>query len=468
MSPTTTSATAYGGAKLQTFDDFVTVHGILLAASGVPKSLHRLLYQKLTSEAFDGGDYFQVEQVEDGRQRRLVCLKESIGKDSNVFLVDHAWTFRLADAFNQLQEVPGLAERMAAMMCVDVETFQDEEKPAKEESNEKFDAMEIVMREVSKSKEEGADAVRWLELDELEIDDSMLVSLDIPSKFPNLLALSLYGNKLEDVEVVSKEITQLKNLRALWLNDNPIVKNGDGHLAEAILQGCPNLEIYNSKFTQNFGEFALGFCGGIYEKDNPGYPKSSDHSLRIITSLDLSNRDIHNLINKAFTPVELPTLSYLNLRGNPIDENSFDELVNLLKGFNSLESLEVDIPGPLGDSAVDILESLPRILLLNGVEASQVLETEKVVIDSVLQPRFPEWVAGEPLPHRVIRAMWLYLMTYRLADEEKIDETSIWYVMDELGSALRHSDKPNFRVAPFLFMPDGTLDSALRFSSLSI
>lgn len=36
--------------------------------------------------------------------------------------------------------------------------------------------------------------------------------------------------------------------------------------------------------------------------------------------------------------------------------------------------------------------------------------------------------------------------------------------MDELGSALRHSDEPNFRVAPFLFMPEGTLASAVRLS----
>ncbi|KAG5006280.1 hypothetical protein JHK85_024822 [Glycine max] len=34
--------------------------------------------------------------------------------------------------------------------------------------------------------------------------------------------------------------------------------------------------------------------------------------------------------------------------------------------------------------------------------------------------------------------------------------------MDELGSALRHSDEPNFRVAPFLFMPKGNLSSAVR------
>lgn len=36
--------------------------------------------------------------------------------------------------------------------------------------------------------------------------------------------------------------------------------------------------------------------------------------------------------------------------------------------------------------------------------------------------------------------------------------------MDELGSGLRHSDEPNFRVAPFLFMPEGNLASAVRLS----
>jgi tubulin--tyrosine ligase-like protein 12 len=38
--------------------------------------------------------------------------------------------------------------------------------------------------------------------------------------------------------------------------------------------------------------------------------------------------------------------------------------------------------------------------------------------------------------------------------------------MDEFGSALRHSDEPNFRVAPFLFMPECNLASAVRFSSI--
>lgn len=42
------------------------------------------------------------------------------------------------------------------------------------------------------------------------------------------------------------------------------------------------------------------------------------------------------------------------------------------------------------------------------------------------------------------------------------------YVMDELGSALRHSDEPNFRVSPFLYMPDGKLASAIRFSFFAV
>lgn len=38
--------------------------------------------------------------------------------------------------------------------------------------------------------------------------------------------------------------------------------------------------------------------------------------------------------------------------------------------------------------------------------------------------------------------------------------------MDELGSAVRHSDAPNFQVAPFMYLPDGTLQSAIRFELL--
>lgn len=68
-------------------------------------------------------------------------------------------------------------------------------------------------------------------------------------------------------------------------------------MADEILQGCPSLEIYNSCFTPNYGLWALGFCGDIFGKDNPGCVLQ-DKPLCSVTSLDLSNRSIHNLVNK--------------------------------------------------------------------------------------------------------------------------------------------------------------------------
>ncbi|XP_044464810.1 tubulin--tyrosine ligase-like protein 12 isoform X2 [Mangifera indica] len=457
--------------RIETYEDFIKVHGLLLAASGLPQSLHRQLFQKLTTDTFDGGDFFQIEPCEEGRQRRLLLTSDSMPKHSNVFLVDHAWTFRLSDAYKQLQEVPGLAQRMASLMCVDIDVASDSEETdtvngASHENGVMSNVEEVLQSEIRYAREKGDGTVKWLELEELNIDDDMLLSLNLSSEFPDLQALSLCGNKLENVEIVVQEVTKFKNLRALWLNNNPVLEKCDCNMEVAILQGCPRLEIFNSYFTSKFGEWALCFCGEVYVKDKPSTLQQNDHPLQSVTSLDLSDRCIHNLLNEAFSPAELPSISHLNIRGNPLEHNTICELLELLKGFPSLQSLEVDIPGPLGESAIEILESLPSLSVLNGVSASKILDDGKHVIDSILQPRLPEWTADQPLTDRVLSAMWLYLMTYRLADEEKIDETSVWYVMDELGSALRHSDQPNFRVAPFLFMPEGKLVSAVSYTIL--
>lgn len=451
---------------IKSYEDFLNAHGLLLMASGLPESLYRQLFHKLSGETFDGGDFFQIEPCEDGLQRRLVLTSEFMAKESNVFLIDHAWTFRLPDAPKQLVEVPGLVERMAALMCVDTDhNVGDEDTTYDANSNiGKMSVEEILENEILRAKETSGDGMKWLELEELDIDDDKLLTLDIPDKCPNLIALSLLGNKITRLETVVEGISKLKHLRALWLNDNPVLEKCDSNMTGAILREFPKLEIFNSRFTRNYGEWALGFCGGIYGKDNPG--GDGDHQLQNLTSLDLSNRCINNLNNEAFAPLKFPHLSYLNLRGNPMEENSTHELLEILRRFPSLNSLEVDIPGPLGESALEILESLPSLFLLNGVKASKISEVEKHVIDSRLQPRLPEWHPDESVADLVLNAMWLYLMTYRLADEEKIDETSVWYVMDELGSALRHSDEPNFRVAPFLYMPDGNLSSAVSFSIL--
>jgi tubulin--tyrosine ligase-like protein 12 len=103
MSP---AAVPCGDERIRSFQDFARVHQFLLSAAGIPLPLHRRLYRKLADEVFDGGERFSVEPCEGGRQRRLLLASETtLGSESDVFLVDHAWSFRLADALKQVTVV---------------------------------------------------------------------------------------------------------------------------------------------------------------------------------------------------------------------------------------------------------------------------------------------------------------------------------------------------------------------------
>ena len=90
-------------------------------------------------------------------------------------------------ACGQLLEVPGLAERMASLMCVDVDMNLDED--AKEEEVDQQSVWELLESEIHGAKEKGNDSVRWLELEDLQIDDDTLLSLDLPTKFPVFLSV---------------------------------------------------------------------------------------------------------------------------------------------------------------------------------------------------------------------------------------------------------------------------------------
>lgn len=46
---------------------------------------------------------------------------------------------------------------------------------------------------------------------------------------------------------------------------------------------------------------------------------------------------------QTFSPLHLPALSYLNLRGNPLEQNSISDLRRILTGFPGLQSLEVTL-----------------------------------------------------------------------------------------------------------------------------
>lgn len=112
---------------LSKFKEFVHLHRNQLSSSGVPEHLWRTLSRKLRHQTFDAGNAFQLLMIEyddDEKDREdplyaVVVSKPGGIKASStqdIYLIDHAWTYRLHNARNQLKQVPALLNRLAKMM----------------------------------------------------------------------------------------------------------------------------------------------------------------------------------------------------------------------------------------------------------------------------------------------------------------------------------------------------------------
>lgn len=68
----------------------------------------------------------------------------------------------------------------------------------------------------------------------------------------------------------------------------------------------------------------------------------------------------------------------------------------------------------------------------------------------------------EAVMNFVTKWMWNYSQTYSVANNYNVeDRLPVWYIMDEFGSAIQHSDHPNFRLVPFVFCPEQVAYSIL-------
>jgi tubulin--tyrosine ligase-like protein 12 len=125
------------------YECFLRRHQYQLVLSRIPKHFYRCLYEKMKNEIFDSGSYFQLCPVSDDQdqdheeeelqetynseRRYYVSTLDNIVLDPHddenaIFLIDHAWTYRIKDARNNLQQIPNLYERMASLMNIDAET----------------------------------------------------------------------------------------------------------------------------------------------------------------------------------------------------------------------------------------------------------------------------------------------------------------------------------------------------------
>jgi tubulin--tyrosine ligase-like protein 12 len=122
------------------YNQFLQTHEFQLVFNNIPKHLHRRLYEKMKNEIFDSGSYFQLCPVDDDNEdlekpfnperRFYVSTIENVlldpDSDENaIFLIDHAWSYRIKDARNNLNSIPNLCDRMASLMHVNSHVKED-------------------------------------------------------------------------------------------------------------------------------------------------------------------------------------------------------------------------------------------------------------------------------------------------------------------------------------------------------
>ncbi|KAJ9600254.1 hypothetical protein L9F63_009430 [Diploptera punctata] len=109
---------------ISAFHNFVAYHSFQLESSGVPKHFWEVLCKKLNDQIFDAGNTFELLKFEcENRQTWKVTISREDGVDIqdpiHIYLIDHAWTYRVGEAKHHLRVVSGLLERMKSLMSIE-------------------------------------------------------------------------------------------------------------------------------------------------------------------------------------------------------------------------------------------------------------------------------------------------------------------------------------------------------------
>jgi len=92
------------------FKTFTQTHGTQLDTIGLPQHLRSRLFQKLQKEEFDIGN--KVKIIIDPEGKKMIGTVEKIDEEEDVYLIDHAWTFRYYEAYEFLRNNKKLRYRM--------------------------------------------------------------------------------------------------------------------------------------------------------------------------------------------------------------------------------------------------------------------------------------------------------------------------------------------------------------------
>ena len=111
-----------------TFESFIESHKPQLLSLGIPNLHWKTLFHKLNGEIFDAGNNFTMHEVEKG-DWEVVGANIRTSDPDCIFLIDHAWTYEIPFARDQLVKHPDLLARMLDLMGISNEHLDPSKTP---------------------------------------------------------------------------------------------------------------------------------------------------------------------------------------------------------------------------------------------------------------------------------------------------------------------------------------------------
>ncbi|KAF9583170.1 Tubulin--tyrosine ligase-like protein 12 [Lunasporangiospora selenospora] len=116
----------------------------------------------------------------------------------------------------------------------------------------------------------------------------------------------------------------------------------------------------------------------------------------------------------------------------------------------------------------DVIAALMSLTLHPDHDAQGLQNLEEAIGGQVMRDKEAKSAEKKKIDtiNKIMVEMWKYSQTYEYAVVDAHGQTkkeSAWYIMDEVGSALRHSDTPNSVCAPFIYIGRGTVSYSVLF-----
>jgi hypothetical protein len=493
------------------YEKFYEFHGMQLYAMNFPKDLGEKLYYKLKYEAFDSSRFFDIQDNQN-EGRLLMKSKVDIKKEFEVFLVDHCWTFKIRQFNEFCENYPNIIQRVLHMVkygdikkdILTLEKYSDQSK---------FSDLEDAMIKQSQLNYEFLSFAidskkfnyKYFEFDNFVIENP---NLSIGNFFENFFkdffkleetiyyGLSMENNKIKNMSVLKEFLNKLNSfseslcnkkfeLKALWLESNPFELIDESY-AEELLFEFDNIELLNRKLNKNSSLWSLEYLYSIYSlesKFNNRYRKKFDNE--IYNQIHSSKRlfiDFNSRNPLAFEKIEVlkeflitRKINFIDLSENYYDVENEENLILFISLFRDLEIIIVDEDTDYLFNSADeeekpqdafkfifrnlekVKSACPKLSTINNYNTERLLNL-KSDEKKLKNYQIENWIK---------KYMWKVIQTYRLMTNEKYDEDSTWYINDEFGCAINHSDSPNFALFPFLFSPSNTFkDDIITYSIL--